>query len=95
MEVSDHIVSVMEAYIEATVSKDNASETTSSKEEEEANGKEHRSVEVEDTFSYSAESAKDLDARRDSNDHSSCSEVSSGINVKADRIHVVTSYYEA
>lgn len=94
VEVSDHIVGIMEAYVQTTISKDNASETTSSEEEEEANGKEHRCIEVEDTFSYSAESAKDLDACGDGYDHSGRGEVSSSINVKTNRIHMMTSHYE-
>jgi hypothetical protein len=95
VKMTYYIISIMKSDIDRGISLYNTSETTESKEKNESNTKQHRcKLHMYFTPIHSSKPRKDFNTSRLSNNHSSTGEISSSVDIKSYRIHMMTPNLE-
>ncbi|MNT01227.1 hypothetical protein D3C72_1356840 [compost metagenome] len=89
VEVSNHVVGVMQRTVEAGVGELNARNATDGEQEDEADRPDHRGREGQRTAPHGRDPREDLDTRRHRDDHGGEDEITLRFERQADRIHVV------
>ena len=95
VEMADHVIGVLEHYIHPGIGQHHAGNAADREQEDHAKGKQHRRGERDRAAPHGGDPAEDLDARRHRDHQGRGDEVGAGVDIQANRVHVVRPHDEA